>query len=210
MQPRCPKCRNVDLVQAQGALAKLAAAERALTCPNCRGYFLPHQIVEHWQTEPFVELNEDEPTTMRPELDKRTGLCPMGHGILVRARVDSDPVFYLERCGFCHGVWLDRGEWPQLAASLYLDHLDDLWDPAWQKRRRTEKLQRELDRALLDHLGETLYQDLTSVVERLKEHPSRAQAIAWITEHLDPHGQLRDASDGADLNRIEQLVKHDS
>jgi Zn-finger nucleic acid-binding protein len=195
------------LVQARGALASIAAAERALTCPQCRGYFLPHHVVEHWQTQPFVELSEDEPTSMRPELDKRTGLCPMGHGILVRARVDAEQVFYLERCGFCHGVWLDRGEWPRLAASLYLDHLDDLWDPAWQRQRRNEKLQRELDHALQDHLGEDLYRDLVSVVERLRDHASRAQALAWISEHLDPHGQLRDAGTAADLSRIERVAK---
>ncbi len=210
MQPQCPKCRSVSLEQARGSLAHVGAAERALTCPQCRGYFLPHQVVEHWQTEPFVELSEDEPTTMRPELDKKTGLCPMGHGILVRARVDAEQVFYLERCGFCRGVWLDRGEWPRLASSLFLDHLDDLWDPAWQRQRRSEKLRHELDQALANQLGEPLYGDLASVVERLRNHPSRTQALAWVTEHLDPHGQLHDALSNADLTRIERLAKRGS
>lgn len=189
MQPNCPKCRSISLEHARGTLAYVETAERALSCPQCHGYFLPHSVVEHWQTDPFVELSEDEPVSTLPELDQKTGLCPMGHGILVRARVDADQVFFLERCGFCHGVWLDRGEWQRLAASLYLDHLDDLWDPAWQRQRRREKLQRRLDQSLADQLGENLYRDLAHVVAQLKAHPSRAQALAWIAQHLDPHAQ---------------------
>jgi Zn-finger nucleic acid-binding protein len=201
MQPKCPKCRSVDLEQARGALADVETSEQALSCPQCRGYFLPHKIVEYWETEPFVELSDDEPMSMRPELDRRTGLCPMGHGILVRARVDADQVFYLERCGFCRGVWLDRGEWQRLAASLYLDHLDDLWDPAWRKQRRHARLQRGLDQSLGVQLGETLYRDLASVVERLRTHPSRAQALAWITQRLDPHGEWIGDSTNAEPSR---------
>lgn len=192
MHPKCPKCRSVDLVQAPGALARVAANERALTCGKCHGYFLPRQVVEHWQTDPFVELSEDEPLSSDPEVDHKTGLCPMGHGILLRARVEPEEkqIFYLERCGFCHGIWLDRGEWQRLAAALFLDHLDDLWDPGWQKRRRSEKFQRGLDRSLFDQLGENLYRDLTALVEALRDHPARMQALAWISQHLDPHGQL--------------------
>ncbi|HEY5956906.1 MAG TPA: zf-TFIIB domain-containing protein, partial [Polyangiaceae bacterium] len=200
-QQHCPKCRSELLEAAKGTLASVEASERALTCPKCGGYFLPRHIVEHWQTHPFVEP-EGEPVSMRPELDRKTGLCPLGHGIMVRAKVEADAVFYLERCGLCHGVWLDRGEWQRLAASLYLDHLDDLWDPHWQKQRRSEKLQRRLDQSLQDQLGEILYRDLESVVDRLHSHPSRAQALAWITQRLDPHGQM-----GTDLTNAARFAK---
>jgi Zn-finger nucleic acid-binding protein len=188
MQLRCPKCRSESLQLAQGKLANVAASERALACPKCHGYFLPHDIVEIWQTQPFVEV-EDGPVSMHPEFDRKTGLCPLGHGIMLRAKFEADVTFYLERCGLCRGVWLDRGEWQRLASALFLDHLDDLWDPQWQKQRRSEKLQRGLDQSLQDQLGEILYRDLASVVERLNLHPSRAQALAWIVQHLDPHGQ---------------------
>lgn len=196
MHPKCPKCRAIDLEPAPGTFARLGATEAALTCPTCRGYFLSHQVVEHWETDPFVELSEDEPLRSNPDIDRKTGLCPMGHGILVRARVEleGDQGFYLERCGFCRGVWLDCGEWQRLAASRYLDHLDDLWDPNWQKQRRSEKLQRGLDRALSEQLGESLFRDLVSVVFRLRSHPSRAQALAWVTQHLDPHSRAEDVA----------------
>jgi Zn-finger nucleic acid-binding protein len=151
---------------------------------------MPHSLVERWQTDPFVELSDDDPLSVRrPDTDKRTGLCPFGHGILLRARVDDNSTYYLERCGACRGVWLDRGEWQKLAASLYLDHLDDLWDPTWQKRRRTETLQHNLDNALAERLGQSLYGELCAVVDQLRHHPGKAQALAWITAHLDPDTQ---------------------
>ena len=205
MQPQCPKCKSVALVTAEGALAQVDASERSLACPSCHGYFLPHRVVEHWKSEPFVEVSDGVSTSMHPELDRKTGLCPLGHGILLRARVEAEQVFYLERCGFCHGVWLDGGEWQRLAASHYLEHLDDLWDPAWQRQRRSEKLQHERDRSLSAQIGEKLYGDLAAVVEPLRDHPARAQALAWITERLDPHGQLR-----SDLTRIARLAKKGS
>ncbi len=181
----CPKCRRESLENAKGALASLTPQEHALFCSNCHGYWMPHAIVELWQSDPFVELSEDEPLSIRVETDRRTGLCPMGHGILVRAKVDLDKVFYLERCGLCRGVWLDRGEWQRLAAALYLDHLDDLWDPTWQKQRRTEALENKLDRALADCLGTALFEELKAVVLKLREHPNKAQALAWVVSHLD-------------------------
>jgi len=186
MPRTCPKCRSLTLDDAEGTLADLSPQEHALFCSKCRGYWMPHAVVERWQTEPFVEITEDEPMSVRPDPDKRTGLCPMGHGILLRARVDSDKVYYLERCGLCRGVWLDRGEWQRLAAALYLDHLDDLWDPTWQKQRRREALQKGLDVALVAQIGPELFAQVSQVVHALLDHPAKAQAFAWIAEHLDP------------------------
>jgi hypothetical protein len=82
-------------------------------------------------------------------------------------------------------VWLDRGEWQRLAAALFLDHLDDLWDPNWQKQRRTETLQFKLDAALSERLGPSLYAELRAVIAKLRDHPAKAQALAWMTTHLD-------------------------
>ncbi|MGC4064355.1 MAG: zf-TFIIB domain-containing protein [Polyangiaceae bacterium] len=181
----CPKCRKESLEVAKGAFAESGPEDRALFCSSCRGYWMPHGIVERWQTEPFVELSDEDPESVRPEADRRTGLCPMGHGILLRARVDEEKTYYLERCGHCRGVWFDRGEWQALAATLYLDHLDDLWDPAWQKKRRAEALGQRLDRALAEQIGRELFEEIQRVVERLAHHPAKAQALAWITTRLD-------------------------
>jgi Zn-finger nucleic acid-binding protein len=157
--------------------------ERALECPQCRGIWLPRSIIDAWRNHPFVEVDDGSMPSIPPD-DLRTGLCPLGHGILIRARVEADRVFHLERCGTCRGIWLDKGEWQRLAAARFLDHLDDLWDPNWQKRQRAQHSRQELDAALRDRLGPDLFNGLSSTIEEVARHPARAQVLAWIIERL--------------------------
>jgi len=119
-----------------------------------------------------------------PPDDVRTGLCPWGHGILIRARVQVDRVFHLERCSACRGVWLDKGEWQRLAAAEFLDHLDDLWDPDWQKRQREAHSRHEIESALRERLGTDVFEALAKVVDEISKHPARAQVLAWINERM--------------------------
>jgi Zn-finger nucleic acid-binding protein len=104
---------------------------------------------------------------------------------MIRARVEASTPFHLERCGLCRGIWFDRGEWQQLAARQFLDHLDDLWDPAWQKRCRIEAERESLDQALVHELGGDLFQQLLDVSRSLEDHPARAQALAWLCQRLE-------------------------
>ncbi|MFL5359808.1 MAG: zf-TFIIB domain-containing protein, partial [Myxococcales bacterium] len=43
--------------------------------------------------------------------DARSGVCPLCRGVLVRARVEGDHPFHLDRCPICAGIWFDSGEW---------------------------------------------------------------------------------------------------
>jgi Zn-finger nucleic acid-binding protein len=185
MAPICPKCRKPTLEGAPGALADPGRPGGSRQCSLCRGLWLPRSLIEYWQHDPFVEGASGESTAPPPVEDHRTGLCPDGHGIMIRARVDGPVPFHIERCPHCRGVWLDRGEWKKLASQRFLDHLDDLWDPRWQRRRRAEAGQRSLDQALAQQLGSELYADLERLVRALGPHPARAQVMAWLRERLD-------------------------
>lgn len=126
--------------------------------------------------------------TIRPGsvADARTGLCPFGHGILIRAKVEIDDSFYLERCPECMGIWFDKGEWNKLAQSHLLERLDTLWDPAWRFRHRQSR-ERELVRRRLEQSfgAETLGQ-LDALVDRLGDAATtvRAEALAYLEEKL--------------------------
>jgi Zn-finger nucleic acid-binding protein len=104
---------------------------------------------------------------------------------MIRARVEASVPFHIERCGLCRGIWFDRGEWQQLAVRQFLDHLDDLWDPAWQKRRRIEVERKSLDNALAHELGSELFHQLLELSRSLERHPARAQALAWLSDRLE-------------------------
>ncbi len=55
--------------------------------------------------------------------DDKTGLCPEGHGIMVRAKIDVEDPFYLEKCTHCGGIWFDSGEWQQIAQHQLIESL---------------------------------------------------------------------------------------
>lgn len=181
----CPKCRTIPLAPVEGQLPHPELPESMKECPSCGGFWLPHVVIEQWSEHPSLYPPDDEPVSRLPDADHRTGLCPTGHGILIRARVQENPPFYLERCAHCRGVWLDRGEWHRLVANDLWAHLDDLWDPTWRKRSRVEEGQKQLDRALEEALGPRLFGDLAGLINQLRRHPARAQALAWLTAHLE-------------------------
>jgi Zn-finger nucleic acid-binding protein len=114
------------------------------------------------------------------DADRRTGACPIGHGLMGRARVDLDTPFYLERCMLCGGVWFDAGEWNQLATSHLLGSLHEFWTPAWRWRSQQEKVRKaELER-LKTRLGPELFAQVQAVAAALREHPARDEAMAFI------------------------------
>jgi Zn-finger nucleic acid-binding protein len=178
MIPRCPKCKTSELVTPPGHQTQ------ALRCPTCRGTWLPR---DEARLEVAGALLEND-ATLHPHLeaDARTGLCPLGHGILIRARVELDDPFHVERCAECHGLWFDKGEWSKLAASRLLHNLDDLWDPAWRHRMRLER-QHEAHRLTMEaELSPPVLELLETLANALKERSPRVQslALAYLREQI--------------------------
>jgi Zn-finger nucleic acid-binding protein len=108
--------------------------------------------------------------------------CPNGHGILVRARAELVPPIRLDRCETCHGLWFDRGEWQELANSHLVDHLEDLWSKSAARKQRLERSQRRYRQWAKEQFGSDLMDRMLAVAEELKNHPSRAEALAFIRE----------------------------
>jgi Zn-finger nucleic acid-binding protein len=189
---RCPKCRVVSLSPAPEGVVVGHSSEAVLECTGCRGLWVPHRALEEGVELNITPVGGSPTPSIPPEEDHRTGLCPDGHGILIRARADLDRSFHVERCPLCRGIWLDRGEYRRLVAAGLLAHLDDLWDPQWRRRQREGERRRRLDCALQQQLGEDLFGRLETVVLQLQGHEARSQALAWITDHLEG----KDPTDG--------------
>lgn len=166
MPAACPKCRDVELTHPEGR------ASRLLRCARCRGTWVPK---DEARLEAVGALLESDSTIRPGETgDGRTGLCPEGHGILIRARVEADPGFYLERCPICHGIWFDKGEWGALAQAHLLEHLDELWDPAFRHKARGVE-EAEAVARLERELGPKLFESLEVLGNALRELSPRQQ-----------------------------------
>jgi Zn-finger nucleic acid-binding protein len=124
------------------------------------------------------------------DADARAGFCPNGHGFLRRARVEVAHPFHLDRCEACAGVWFDAGEWAIVAASEWLKHLDDLWDPVYRKRMREERAQERHLETLRHALGDQVFEQVVAVAESLRAHPMKSIALAYILEETHTQAPL--------------------
>jgi Zn-finger nucleic acid-binding protein len=112
--------------------------------------------------------------------DAKAGLCPEGHGIMIRARVEVDEPFYLDRCFECGGVWFDSGEWQRLATYHLLGALPEIWTQEWQDRQRAEKEHESYIAWTHSVFGDELAAKLCEVAAALADHPRREEALAFI------------------------------
>lgn len=171
---RCPKCSS--------SLAPVdPRTGLALGCAGCGGLWARAGALEALPApEGAVE------SSVRAPNDERTGLCPDGHGILLRGRVDEEgaATFYLERCPACRGVWFDAGEWSRIASSPLRSRLDELWDPAARRDALRARQEARLAADLRARLGDALYDDLVRVVTALESHEGRGAALAFIADRL--------------------------
>lgn len=174
--PRCPKC-SVSLT------ATHPSSRLALGCARCGGLWAREGAID---ALPAPSDLTGEPGVRAPN-DGRTGLCPDGHGILLRARVEEDvegAAFYLERCPACRGMWFDAGEWERIASSEVRTRLDALWDPAARRTALAARREARLAADLRARLGDALHDKLIEVVVALESHPDRAMALAFIEDRL--------------------------
>ena len=157
-----------------------------LRCTECRGTWLPKVAFDRLQRrDAYLTLADEHPDAARGA-DKKVGLCPFNHGLLIRAAVPLDERFFLERCDACGGMWFDAGEWAEVASRHFFGTLVDLWDPAHQRKEIRETARRHERSRLERELGVEDFGKLLRLVEALKDAPTpvRLRAAAFLSEEL--------------------------
>jgi Zn-finger nucleic acid-binding protein len=166
----------------------------SLSCPQCKGMWLSRTEAERLASQSSTSLEAFAEQATMPALaanaDRRTGPCPLCHGLMGRARVDLDAPFYLERCVHCGGVWFDAGEWQRLATSHLLGSLLELWTPAWRWRSQQEKARKASRERLSTRLGPELFAKLEAMATALNNHPARDEALAFLLSETRPPDRL--------------------
>src|SRR5437868_5547759 len=124
----CPKCRKPSLIILPGQKYSDTDEKAPLSCTECHGVWIPPAAADQLRHNDAPLPHGPHDDEQHDSADKRGGLCPRGHGMLTRAKVELTPVFYLDRCNACRGVWFDAGEWERTAALPMFTELDRLWD----------------------------------------------------------------------------------
>lgn len=182
---KCPKCATSDLNVSMIAELAVQRDEMPSLCSSCGGMWVPgyaalKSIFEDISWRPEIRPKAEDYL----ENEKRTGKCPAGHGLLIRAKVYDEPPYYLEKCFQCGGYWFDFGEWERLLSSEHRTHLQELWCDAWQERMRRQQSEQLEERLLIDRLGAELFAELKAIGARLAAHPHRNQALAYLQGRL--------------------------
>lgn len=180
---QCPKCRTPSLRALQSAPAIAALVGLPQRCSRCRGFWVKvSSIAALQESGALSSLDED---TVRADEDRRTGLCPGGHGILARAKASWTRPFYVERCLSCAGVWLDAGEWKRLSGEHLLEHLDDLWLPTWRKQMQREHSAQQLQQMLVSRLGGDLMGRIEALAAELAVHEDADLGFSLFRESFE-------------------------
>jgi len=175
----CPKCRAPVLNTIQSAEGLHGLTRAPSRCARCKGFWIHLSSVDTLRESGVLETLDEEPEL---ETDTRTGLCPDGHGILARAKASWRRPFYVERCRHCDGIWLDAGEWRRLGGEHLLEHLGELWAPAWRARLEHEQSERALRDLLETRLGASLAERVEAMANELAAHPHGDLALAHLRE----------------------------
>lgn len=173
----CPKCKATELKTAG------RGGTPVLRCYTCHGMWASLEEAESLLMQGAIT----DPASMLPQKvqgDALAGLCPHGHGILARARVDGDEPFYLDRCTHCQGLWFDAGEWQRLA-SLHLEkNLADLWDPERRRRLQQARIEDGHRARMIAALGQPLVDQIEAVTEAIESSPARHEAAGYLAQRL--------------------------
>jgi Zn-finger nucleic acid-binding protein len=188
----CPKCKTATLATLSAVKSAPKAESSSVPpsrCQTCHGVWMPHGALSLDITVPV----EEAPQPTRPKAkgkpapddpDGRVGFCPAGHGLLLRARVETSEPFHLDRCGTCAGIWFDSGEWARLASTEWMKQLDQLWDPVYRRRLREEKNRKTHLVALSQALGEDTAKKVVDLAQALKKNPRRSLAMAYLIDEM--------------------------
>lgn len=165
----CPKCKTTVLERTSyGA---------PYSCAKCGGMWVLNDEISKL-SESFINqpLSDSESEIN----DSRTGLCPEGHGIMIRAKIDFDKPFYLERCTHCGGIWFDQGEWHRIAENQFYENLSEFWTSSWQRKQQQEKNRESFLEMNKKLFGDEIFNALIDLADKLKNHPEKSRALALL------------------------------
>ncbi|MBP0000266.1 MAG: zf-TFIIB domain-containing protein [Cyanobacteria bacterium SID2] len=185
---QCPKHKTSTLVE-----HLLEPGLTAMQCPQTGGVWIDRDRYEAWRSQQAqaeldpVDLSQKlEQIDFQPAPeDTKAALCPESGRILVRARVDTQPPFYVDRSPVNGGIWLDRGEWDILKQlGLHLQ-IDRLFSGDWQAQLREQQQIERSREATIEKLGADLAQQVFDLAEALKQHPRGDFGVAYLMQQFD-------------------------
>ena len=154
----------------------------AFQCAESQGHYITLQAYWTWlknQPERLKHLPETPQTCPEAVEPKTAKICPETGTIMVHYRVGHGFPFTIDR-SITGGVWFDAGEWEALRARNFHDEIHLVFTAPWQNavmRKAADQVHRKM---LATRLGDDLLEELQTLRDKLKDHPSRELAMAFL------------------------------
>ena len=180
---KCPVCKTHTL----GTIT-LVENLPANRCPNCQGIWIDSNAYLAWWKGKGEDLPERQgETTIDPAWNvDELKLCPNSGHIMGRYKILPDTEFYLDRCGHCNGIWLDKNEWDALVERNLHDNVNEFFTRPWQDDIHTAEASNHMDKLYLEKFGAEDYEHIKQVREWLKDHPRKGMLFAFLQAN-DPY-----------------------
>jgi Zn-finger nucleic acid-binding protein len=170
---KCPKCKSSELNK--------ISYNSPYLCMSCDGMWFSKDLIAHFREITIEDIDHNQ---LSNDHDCKTGMCPSGHGLMIRAKVDIDEPFYLERCSACGGIWFDKGEWQRIAENNLADNLSMIWSRSWQRKQSREKNRDSFLNTNRNLLGDNIFNSIIELAGKLKDHPEKDLAIALLRQEI--------------------------
>ena len=140
---KCPICHTHSLNE-----VVLEAGLAAHQCTQCFGHWVSSE--NYWAWLDYREQQQKQSSKpapiklnvgqhLLPVVDNSTAnFCADCARLMTKTRVGRSLNFYIDRCGYCHGVWLDQNEWENIKQMDLHYQIHYMFSSAWQHSVRHE------------------------------------------------------------------------
>lgn len=173
----CLKCKTKSLNETE-----IEEGLKGYHCSSCDGHWIRandyHDYVEHKQ-ENSVEVMEDIEYKMEYESKKAT-FCPDCGSFLIKYKVSNDIPFNIDHCGNCHGVWLDKNEWPTLVGNGLHKSMNKVFTNVWQKELREAMTKDNFIKHYEEKFGSVGYDKIKEIRQWLYSSELKDELLTYL------------------------------
>ncbi|MDA0321205.1 MAG: zf-TFIIB domain-containing protein [Verrucomicrobia bacterium] len=180
---KCPVCKR------QG-MTRVATGDglSVLACDACGGQWLSRKDYEAWLSAHGETLPEKAYSEVKFDIEDvhDAKVCPDCSRFLLKYRVGHGLDFYVDHCGSCGGVWLDKHEWNALKDKNLHDEIHRVFSTHWQADVRKEQMSDCLDSVYRSRFGEKDYEMARQVRSWIQASEDRDALIRFLADD-DPY-----------------------
>ena len=176
---KCPACSSS--IAPRLAMGKQGPS--TIRCEHCGGTWLRAVDYWRWAAEQPREASPDLPSSTVAEDHQGLRYCPDDGYVMARFRVTRHPGFYLDQCRTCSGVWLDQGEWEELAELGLQARLGEVLSEEWELALRKKEKEAHEAEMWERRLGGEDLERIREIKSWLADHPKRSELLAFLGVH---------------------------